>query len=289
MKPLITRAGWRDGVPALDWTTPAGRESTTLGGPVRWALGERNCIGHQVDGQRVACSTGLPPSGRQCRECQQADTFRPCMICTGFGCPRLSTAMRTRCDGLHHLYLATFGGSVVKVGTASKGRHDARLIEQGPLAAIRIASGAGPRIKQMEHLLSTRTPLVEAVRRSRKLTHLSAGGDPDVARGHVMAAYEVAVALLEDTYGDELHAPEWFVAPPLAERSRRQATGRTALPLTPGTLLRGRVVGAVGPIALLDDGPSRFLVDLGAMVGHLIDFDPPRDTPTPTVQLGLFA
>lgn len=154
---------------------------------------------------------------------------------------------------------------------------------------MRIASGSGPRIKQMEHLLSTRTPLVEAVRRSRKLTHLSAGGAGDVARGHVMAAFEVAVALLEETYAEELHTPDWFAASASVEQARQEATGRTAVPLTPNTLLRGKLVGAVGPIALLDDGPSRFLVDLGGLVGHFIDPSPPLDTPTPTVQLGLFA
>lgn len=289
MKPLVVWTGWRDGEPMLDWLGASGRESIALAGPIRWAVGERRCIGPQVDGRRQPCTSGVSPTGRQCTVCQQADTFRPCMICTGFGCPRLSPAMRERCEGLHHLYLASFGGSVVKVGTASKGRHDARLVEQGPLAAMRIASGPGPRIKQMEHLLSSRTPLVEAVRRSRKLTRLSAGGDLDVARGHVMAAYEAAVALLDASYEDELHEPDWFTSSASVDVARQRARGRTALPTTQRTLLRGRVVGAVGPIALLDDGPSRFLVDLGALVGRELDIDPPHDTPTPTVQLGLFA
>jgi hypothetical protein len=287
---LVTGVGWHDGSPRLTWADGTDRGILPLAGPIRWAVGDRRCVGHRIDGHPVACpDRATLASGRQCAACQRADTFRPCMICTGFGCPRLTPAMRARCAGRHHLYLASFGGDRVKVGTASAGREDARLVEQGPLLAVRIASGSGPRIKQMEHLVSTRTPLVEAVRRSRKLTRLAVGGRVDVARGHVTAAIDTVRALLRDDYAEELHPPDWFEAPPVVARARQAAIGRTPMPVRPGTVLTGRIVGAIGPIALLDDAGARFLLDVGELVGRELDPDPPHDLPAPTVQLGLFA
>lgn len=285
---LVVRAGWTEGHP---WIGLQGRQSLQLllGNELRLGIGPRRCIGFVEDGVAHACQTSQAPRGRQCGVCQQRDTFRPCMICDGFACPRLTPHMRARCDDVHHLYLASFGGPQVKVGTASRGREEARLVEQGPLAAVRIARGCGPRIKQMEHLLSTRTGLVEAVRRSQKLRLLSSGPDADRARDDVGAAVVVAHELLADDYAEELHPPEAFEEPALATRSRPLAVGRTVLPVQVGASVQGHVVGAVGPIALLDDDGARLLLDLGALVGHEVDLHPPDRLARPTVQLGLFA
>lgn len=285
---LVTWTGWRDGRPWWTHTRDAGTTTEPVPTDLTLGIGPRGCIGFTRDGHRVRCTSGEAPRGRQCRVCQGRDTFRPCMICTGFDCPTLTRAMTARCTDEHHLYLASFGDGVVKVGTASKGRQEARLVEQGPLVACRIARGAGPRIKQMEHLLSTRSSLVEAVRRSRKLTLLAAGGG-EQARPRVLEAVGIARDLLAEAYAAELHEPVWFEAPVLAVQSRGRAAGRTALPVEEGTRVDGKLVGAVGPIALIDDEGARFLLDLGDLVGRHVDPDPPHRLRRSTVQLGLFA
>ncbi|MCA9569529.1 MAG: hypothetical protein KC656_16900, partial [Myxococcales bacterium] len=126
-------------------------------------------------------------------------------------------------------------------------------------------------------------------RRSQKLTFLAAGGRVVEARQRVHDAMLEARGLLRHAYGDELHDVQWFDAPDLAARSRDLAAGRTELPVTEGALIDGRVVGAVGPIALVDDDAGRFLLDLGELVGRRVDPEPPARLRRPTVQLGLFA
>lgn len=287
---LVVWTGWKEGRPWWTHVGDLGEVHEPVPAELHLGVGPKDCVGFVRDGMRVRCTSGDLPRGRQCPACTARDTFRPCMICTGFDCPSLTPDMTERCHGEHHLYLASFGDGVVKVGTASRGREHDRLVEQGPAVACRIARGPGPRIKQMEHLLSTRTEMVEAVRRSRKLALLASGGRPQEARGRVLDALGSARELLGADYDDLLFdEPDWFEAPTLAVSSRAKAGGRTALPVEEGALVDAELVGAVGPIALVDDRSGRFLLDLGSLVGRHLDPEPPARLRRTTVQLGLFA
>ncbi len=253
---------------------------------IQLGVGGRRCTGVWTEGRWQPCTTGLPPRGRSCAPCSAADPGRACLICDGFRCPEVRPP---RCSGEHRLYLATFDGRTVKVGTTGPGREQARLVEQGPLLACHIARGTGPRIRQMERLLSSRTPCVEAVRGSQKVRALSAGLDPARARPVMDEASRAARAVLTPDYRAEWHPPAWVEAPPLAARSRPAAAGRTALEVKQGQLLCGQVVGAVGPVLLLDDDGARFLLDLGALVGRELHSEPTERFRRSSVQLGLFA
>ena len=282
--------GWRDGQPVLTWRRDPTRAPTQVRevlGPIRLGMGARRCTGFRQGRQPMPCPEQASSSQRQCLACQRRDGFRPCMICTGFDCPRLQPTVAASCRQTHHLYLASFGGPEVKVGTASDPRRTARLIDQGPLAAARIAAGPGPRIKQMEHTLSTRTDLVEGMRRSRKLSLLAGGMTESTARERVLSAIADARGLLMESYGDLLHAPDFVTLPPLALRTRERIRHQPALPIEEGVRLDGTITGAIGHVALFEDHDGSFLLDLGELAGRLVDPNPPREQRRSTVQLSL--
>ena len=48
------------------------------------------------------------------------------------------------------------------------------------------------------------------------------------------------------------------------------------------------VVGAVGHVLFLDDGDGVFALDMGALKGRMLDWEPADTAKKPVVQLGLF-
>lgn len=263
-------------------------EPMVLEGDVALGIGVRCCIGHRAGDERVPCPTRRRiDKGRQCDACLAADTFAPCMRCDGSRCPPLHPAARRSCRSTHHLYLADFGGPVLKVGTAADARRDARLHDQGPIAALRVASGPGPQIKQIERFASTHTELVEAFRRSRKLALLRSRMQREEAIERLLDA----LADLRDAgppHEELFGMPQQVRMPALAEQTRRRIDHQTELPVEEGRVVRGRVLGAIGSVVLLEQDGHQHLLELGDLVGHAIDPSPPDDLPPPVMQLGLF-
>lgn len=282
---LVVGYTWRDGEPHLRLRTPDGLVARALRGALRlYVTPERRCIGRVGEGFEP-CPDGAAPVGRQCEACRARDRFRPCMTCDGFRCPPLDPAASSRCRATHHLYVACFGQELLKVGTASDARRDARVVEQGPLAAARVAAGEGPVIKQMEHLLSERG-FTEAMRRSRKASLLWAAMGRDEAERRVLDAARALPGLLPQRYHPLLHAPALVDQPELATRSR--SLGAQPMPVTPGTVLSGEVAGAVGHVLFVRDDDGVFAVDLGDLVTRVVELDTARAARRPAVQLGLF-
>lgn len=244
------------------------------------------CTGFHDGSAGVRCPDDAPATrGTTCDACAGRDAFRPCLTCDGFRCPRLSAEMTAWCRQHHHLYLACFGDEDLKVGTASAPRKNQRVVEQGPLAAARVAEAAGPRIRQMETLLA-QAGFSETVRRSRK-TALLAGAMTEVeARSLVIDATHRLKEVLPREYHGALHAPIFVPQPDLARRSR-------ALPLNPleledGVVVDGEAVGAVGHTLFLRDPDGTFALDLGALKGRRVTWNPAGPRRKPTAQLGLF-
>lgn len=288
---LVTGYGWRDGRPLLRWRGDSGRGKSVqmrLDGRLLLGIGARRCTGYKEGKQGKPCPNSASPSGRQCTACMARDTFRPCMICDGFACPPLVPSARQACHQIHHLYLASFGGEEVKVGTASDPRKTARLHDQGPLFALRVASGPGPRIKQLEHIASTRTTAVEGMRRSRKLALLRSRMPVEEAEQRVRAVLGDVRSVAAHEYADLFIEPFPIHPPPLARQTRAQIGSEPQLPVEEGSRIDVEVLGAVGHVALVRDEAGRFLLDLGALAGRLVDPEPPATVRRSEVQLGLF-
>lgn len=263
-------------------------EPVQLDGELALGIGARCCIGHRSGDTQVPCPTRRRlDSGRQCERCLAADTFRPCMTCDGTRCPPLHPAARATCRGVHHLYLADFGGPVLKVGTAADVRRDARLHDQGPIAALRVASGPGPRIKQIERFASTHTELVEAMRKDRKRTLLRSR----MGQAEALERLTDALADLMDAgppFPELFGVPHQVRLPTLAEATRPRIDHQTDVPVREGCVVRGDVRGAIGSVVLLEHEGHEHLLELGDLVAVTIDTAPPEDLPAPAMQLGLF-
>lgn len=246
----------------------------------------KRCTGLMDDSGPLPCPDSAEVTrGLQCDACQSRDAFRPCMMCDGFRCPRLGPGMRRYCRQRHHLYLACFGDETIKVGTASEPRRRQRIVEQGPLAAARVAKAEGPRIKQMEHLLSAEG-FTENMRRSRK-TALLRGHMTEVrARDLIIEAWRQLRPALPREYHALVHAPDFVQQPELAVRSRGLQVN--PLPVQEGRVYDGAVVGAVGHVVFLEDDDGQFALDVGELKGRRITFAPQGPGKKASVQLGLF-
>jgi len=248
-------------------------------------LPDRRCTGY-YDGERShPCPDGERlRTGTTCASCQQRDAFRPCMTCDGTRCPRLSASMRRYCRQDHHLYLACFGDETIKVGTASHPRRRRRVVEQGPLAAVRVARAEGPTIKQMERALS-QGAFTETMRRSRKTALLQGTMSVGDAEQRVREAAATLPELLPPQFHDALYPPVLVPQPALAVRSRELSV--QPLQLDDDVVLRGEVVGAIGHVVFVRDEDGVFAVDLGDLKARVLELNP-RGGKKPVVQLGLF-
>lgn len=284
---LVTGYTWVEGgVRLRAW---AGQEVTfrPMHGRIAFrVLPGRHCTGFH-DGERVRpCPEQAPATrGTSCDTCFVRDAFRPCMTCDGFRCPRLSPEMQAWCRQTHHLYLACFGDQEIKVGTASERRRNQRIVEQGPLAAARVASAEGPTIKQMEALL-VQAGFSETMRRARKTVLLQGAMTEVEARMLVIDAARDLKAALPREYHGLLHAPVFVPQPELAVRSRALTVNE--LRLEDDRVVEGEVVGAVGHLLFLRDDDGTFALDLGGLKGRRIEWDPEGPRRRASAQLGLF-
>lgn len=286
---LVVGYTWVEGgVRLRSWDDPPARltERALAGSVCFRVLPGRHCVGHH-DGEALRpCPDRAPATrGSACEACTLRDAFRPCMTCDGFRCPRLSPEMLRWCRQKHHLYLACFGDRTIKVGTASDPRRDQRIVEQGPLAAARVAAQEGPRIKQMEKLLSD-AGFAETMRRDRKTALLQGAMTEDEARALVSEAAGVLREVLPREYHGSLHPPAFVPQPELARASRGLTVN--ALRLEDDRVVEGAVVGAIGHLLFLEEADGRFALDLGALKGRRIEWEPEGPRRKPEAQLGLF-
>lgn len=252
--------------------------------PRRWCLGRRG-----ADGVRIPCPTGSRiDGGRQCAACQQQDPWRWLHIVhrSPYG---PDPALREHLMRPHWLYLATFAGGSVKVGTAVDERKRARLDEQGAVFAHWVGLAAdGLEVRAWEDRVSREAGVGQVVRPAAKAAGLS--GPVDVAQ--LRAQHERSLARVGELLADIPGAT------PLAEpwpnpRDITDLAGRT-LRSYPGTLAEGEhgftVQDCWGPIALVGlDGEqeSSWAVDLSALTGHRVRWGE-HATAVPTIQDSLF-
>lgn len=263
----------------------ANADPLVIEGPLRFRLTpKRRCIGWRDpdSGERHSCPQGAMPPPLQCVSCSRREGFWACMTCDGFACPTLAPAMEAYCRKTHHLYLACFGGTDIKVGTASDSRERMRPLEQGPLGAALIADGPGPIIKQMEAILA-RGGFMEHMRRGDKWRQFRRPTTPAQAQRRVLDGALRAKDLLPSQYEAYRHLTARFVDLP------DWPDLRPAELVVPGEhdLIEGTVLGSRGHLTLLDDGVGKVALDLASLRGRFIDLDPIAGRP-PTRQLGLF-
>lgn len=286
--------GWEDqhlSMRLRSWPEPEQELRFSMRDRFRFSLEEtRLCTGYYdfAEDRRKVCPHGAVPEKKsQCEDCLESEGFVPWLRCDGRDIPPLKPAVREYIESPHYLYLANFGDEMVKVGMASQKRKAARLDDQGPLAAIYVAKGQGIAIRQLEVEIS-RMGYTEFMRRSKKLRLLTEGGSQAEAQRSLQQAFDHIRAQLQDEYRPLLlEKPEPYELLPAARKARSFSELDELLP-EPGKILDTEVLAASGSVVVVDDGGIRAALDLGEIVGRVLNFNPSGEVEREARQIGLF-
>lgn len=106
-------------------------------GNKRYCTGNKDVISHE----HIGCPhvTELNEKALKCTQCNDSDTLKYCVRCTGKKCYVNNKEVLSRCNHEHFVYLAFFPDNVVKVGVAHGRRKYLRLLEQGAIYSYIIA------------------------------------------------------------------------------------------------------------------------------------------------------
>ncbi len=120
------------------------------------------CIGAVTGitkGSRAFCGKKIN-AGYLCKECMLKDAFLPCARCKGNFCLNKNEEARKFCFmGNFSVYLAYFGGKVIKVGVSASQRLKERLVEQGAVAYKVFATDLnGMEARRLEATLAFKYP-----------------------------------------------------------------------------------------------------------------------------------
>lgn len=250
-------------------------------------INDRRCVGW-IDFTRLELMP-CPDNTRsitQCESCKQREGFIQCVMCNGFSCPPLKPSVQEYCRQEHHLYLACFGDNRVKVGTASNARKKIRIWEQGPLAAVYVASAPGPTIKQIEHVVSG-LGYAEAMQRSEKKVLLTSGMEVRQAENLIVAALQDIRHKISSSYLRYFHEPESAERPRLAVMSRTFSAVDNVV-ADVNQIIGGQIVAASGGLLIFEDNVGPFVLDLATLKSWLIEVNPDGPRPVRNKQLSLF-
>lgn len=166
------------------------------------------------------------------------------------------------------LYLAWFGGDLVKVGLTAAERGSDRLAEQGALAFTGLARGPLTPIRTLERQAAAAGLARERINWPDKVPHWWALPDTECRRATVEAAGR--------RVRDRLRWPDTVRTLPCRVTDQVAAFGldrplpasyRPLLSPRPNSTLAGRVTALVGRQLLLDTGTGHLLADLRLLAG----------------------
>ncbi len=137
-----------------------------------------------------------------CFQCDQAQGFRSTFFFGG----EPNEYMREYLAKKHYIYLSFFAPNILKVGTAADLRKEIRPIEQDALIYAYIAESDGFSIQDIEHDISDKLRISEAVSSSAKFKNLSLKPSTRVAKEQITSAYN----RIKDFYKNDERFFSWI-------------------------------------------------------------------------------
>ncbi len=293
-KALLAGLARRDGAPhlVLDAVAPAHPERRLL--PIAGRtltltrLRRRLCVGRYSlgGGGAVPCPdrTAVADEYEECFACRNANGFNPAFDRVD---PSTLSAQQKRYNARpHSVYLAHFGGDVVKVGISSRGRLRRRLVEQGARAAVRFADAPTAWDARAVEVAVAARGLSEVVHDATKRRLLGERFDAGAAQRRLRSE----AARLRSALG---------VAAPADERvdlaDAHLGGAPVLLPLVDLTEQRpfrisGRVLGLVGKVLVVEQRSLTFAASLSRAVAHVValtEDETPNPMPPGAGQLSL--
>ncbi|MFJ9797972.1 DUF2797 domain-containing protein [Streptomyces sp. NPDC101145] len=274
---------WRDGRPV--WAWEGGRTSPlSYGRPLAFrVVGERLCPGARGNACPERAVVGARGTGGLCPSCARLDRAHSVAADTALDDPRV-----------FRVYLAWFGGGLVKVGITAEERGDARLLEQGAVAFAWLGRGPLMAARRTEEVLGAALGVPDRIPYAAKR----------LARVHLPGAAERA-AEVERLYRAARAVPGWDdtleALPPAEVRDYAGVFGLDRVArvdgivgaaggLVAGGELAGTLLAVAGPDLHLELDDGRQVVLDGRLVaGWQLDRGSGRTTlPVDVVQSGLF-
>ena len=158
----------------------------------------------------IPCENFYPleeKDGKQCGECKKLSGFSDCLGCDGKSCITRSRVAKEFCNQPHVVYIALFGDSKFKVGTAAEYRKNSRVLEQGAVASMFIAkTKSGKTARFLEHYISSFGYSLQ-VSSNYKINNLIISKDSESIFQRLNNEYEKIKSLLPDALRDYLINP----------------------------------------------------------------------------------
>lgn len=246
---------------------------------------ERYCTGRHdlAAGQSSPCPLRAALADRnleQCSACFAATGFNPAF----YNAAQLSPQQQRRNRQPHSVYLAAFGGNLLKVGMTHAARGLGRLLEQGArLGAVIATLDDADRARELEAYIASSFEVAESIRSARKRQLLGSPFSASSARLDLARKIESIAELRAGV------APR----PEILELDRYYAGARrldgsiTDLSEVEPLAISGHCIAMVGDILVVEQGKQRFMLSMGQMLGRRVRVETSQRPNHFTGQLGL--
>ena len=206
------------------------------------------------------------PDGRysQCFDCRQATGFNPAF----YNADEISPQQQRRNAQPHFVYLAHFGGGVLKVGISYAQRGLGRLLEQGARVAVILSHyDDAYAARELEAQVAEQPGVAETVRGARKRKLLGA----PLRRDQVCEELLDRVQRIRSLRPELAQTPELVHLDPYYGDPQLFARAPTDLSATPPLEVHGRCLGLVGDILVVEglgaQAGQHFMCSLGELKG----------------------
>lgn len=247
---------------------------------LRFDTSTRYCTGWRdiQTGERFSCPNAqtVDPKYDQCAACQKRTGFNPAF----YHATSVSTQQEARNAEPHILYLAYFGGEMVKVGISHAARGHARLLEQGARHAVILDTFPTAQIARHYEAAIAKLPgVAETVSVRQKLALLTSPIDISLLTAtHKRAEAATGVTF---TAGEVLHFDHRFFPSGVPDFSHLVITTEQAL-------ISGQVTGVLGSILFAAQQGTLLALPLKRFVGypvHISETESPLDLPQQQMSL----
>ena len=248
-------------------------------------VSQRYCVGwHDItNGESHVCpDTNLVDAKyEQCPACQKRTGFNPAFYNT----TSVSSQQEARNLEPHILYLAHFGGDIIKVGISHAARGNSRLLEQGARTALILDTFASAHIaRQYEAKIASLPGIAETVIMRRKITALRAPYSPAQAEKALETVRYQIETELKTTFANTvlLHLDNRFFPAGLPSLDNLYET-------THLNLISGTVSGMLGSLLFCEQQDTQLFLPLKKYIGYrVVLLDKETHVDLPARQISLF-
>jgi predicted kinase len=213
-----------------------------------------------------------------CRDCNELMGFRHCVMCRGNICKATNSDALVLCEREHILYLAYFPDNKVKVRTTLMERRYERVLEQGAIFSLFIASANGREIRKIENAVS-KLGITPQVAQKYKLRNVFNYTDSVTAQQELYEKLDFIKSQLSKEFTQKFITPEFndFGYLQNSLSCFKQSDGLNKCPsyevLDSVDAIAGNIVAVIGNVGVVVSDEKITAVNLKDLSGWLVEID----------------